>query len=140
VTIGSWREGVQKELTTTITEATSPPIYRELPQKTPSKANMDTLHKVGVEVRQLSASESAGKVQGVVVTRVLAEGSAAGILLPGDLIVALNSFPLSNPNEFYLYLAASAAVQSTSLFILRDGESVRVNLPAPAEERGIEEN
>ena len=140
VTIGIWREGVQKELTTTITEATSPPIYRELPQKTPSKADMDTLHKVGVEVRQLSASESAGKVRGVIVTRVLADGSAAGILLPGDLIVALNSFPLSNPNDFYLYLAASAAVQSTSLFVLRDGESVRVNLPAPAEERGIEGN
>ncbi len=140
VKIGIWRDGVQKELTTTITEATSPPIYRELPQKTPSKADMETLHKVGVEVRNLSTSESAGTIRGVVVNRVLSGGTAAGILFPGDLIIALNNFPLSSPTEFYLYLAASAAVQSTSLFVLRDGESIRVNLPAPLEEQVIEGN
>ena len=131
VKIGIWRAGRQLELTTTITEATSPPIYKEIPQKTPSKNNMEILVGVGVEVRQLTAAESAGGVQGVVVTRVLDEGSASGILLPGDLVVALNNSPLSNSNEFYLHLAASAAVQPTSLFILRGGKSLRVSLPAP---------
>ena len=136
VRIGIWREGKQMELTATITEATSPPIYREIPPKAPTKDNMEILLAVGVETRELTASESAGNVRGVVVTRVVPEGSASGILQPDDLIVALNNSPITTPNEFYLHLAASAAVQSTSLFIIRDGQSLRVSLPAP----GGEEN
>ena len=132
VKIGIWREGKKMELTTTITEATSPPIYREIPPKTPSKNNIEILLGVGVEVRNLTTEKSAGNVRGVVVTRILAEGSASGILKANDLIVALNNSPITNPNEFYLHLAASAAVQSTSLFILRDGQRLRVSLPVPS--------
>ena len=134
VTIGIWRNGTQKILSTTITEATSPPIYKEIPKKAPSKEDMETLRKVGVEVRQLSSTEGSGKIRGVIVTRVLEDGSAADLLFPGDLIVALNSSPLSSPDEFYLYLAASAAVQPTNLYVIRDDDSVRVTLPAPAKE------
>lgn len=134
VKIGVWRDGEQLELTTTITEATSPPIYRPIPQKTPSKSNMEILQAVGVEVRQQSAAESTGTLRGVIVTQVLEEGSAAGILLPGDVIVALNNSPISTPNEFYLHLSASAAVQSTSLFIQRAGQPLRLNFPAVKED------
>ena len=130
VTIGIWREGERKDLTTTITEATSPPIYKEIPRKMPSKVDVETLRSVGVEVRQLTAKESAGKVRGVIVTRVLEGGTGAGNLFPGDLILTLNRFPLSSPAEFYLYLASSAAVQATDLFVLREGKRIRVNLPA----------
>ena len=54
-----------------------------------------------------------------------------GILQPGDLILSLNNSRISGSNEFYLHLVASAAVQSTSLGILREGKPLRLNLPAP---------
>ncbi len=132
VTIGAWRKGKQMEFTATITEAMSSPIFREIPPKNPSKDNMEILRGVGVEVRQLASVETAGNTRGVVVTRVLDDGKASGTLEPGDLIVALNNSPISNPSEFYLHLAASAAVQSTSLFIVRQGRRLQVSLPAPA--------
>lgn len=134
VKIGIWRGGKQLELSTTITEATSPPIYRPIPEKAPSKSNVEILQAVGVEVRQQTPDESIDNVRGVIVTQVLKTGSGAGILLPSDLIVALNNSPISTPNEFYLHLSASAAVQSTSLFIEREGKRLRVSLPALAGE------
>ncbi len=90
---------------------------------------MEILRKMGVEVRELSTNEKLRGFRGVVVTKLLSDGNAAGILKPGDLIVALNNSQITGSNEFYLHLAASAAVQATSLHILREDAPQRLVLP-----------
>jgi S1-C subfamily serine protease len=68
--------------------------------------------------------------RGVVVTRIVSGGLAAGRVQPGDLIIAVNNARVSGASEFFLHLAASAAVQDTSLILIREGKSARVVLPA----------
>jgi S1-C subfamily serine protease len=131
VKIGIWRKGETMELVAIITEATTAPIYSEIPVDQKTKENIEILRGVGVEVRDLTDVERALGNSGVLVTTILSTGSAADILQPGDLIVGLNNHRISSSNEFYLYLVASAAVQSTSLSILRFGKPLRINLPNP---------
>jgi S1-C subfamily serine protease len=60
---------------------------------------------------------------------------AEGVVKPGDLVVAVNQSQINNVSEFYIHLAASVAVQATSLQVIRNGKAIRVNLPAlPREE------
>lgn len=129
ITINIWREGKTNTLEPTITEATSGPVYEEIPQKNTTKDNLEILRKIGVETRDLSSREITRGFRGVVVTQVLSDGSASGILLPGDLIIAVNNSQITTSNEFYLHLAASAAVQPTSLAILRETIPMRLSLP-----------
>jgi serine protease Do len=126
-----WRNGNATEIEATIAEATSDPVYTEIPPDGKTNDNMEILRSVGVEVRDLTAPELALGYRGVLVTRILPNGQAADNLMPGDLIVSLNSSQISNPNEFYLHLAASAAVQATSLQIIRRGVPMRLSLPSP---------
>jgi S1-C subfamily serine protease len=81
-------------------------------------------------VRDLSVPERMRGLRGVVVTGISANGLAAGKLLAGDLIIAVQNSPISGASEFFLHLAASAAVQETAIQLLRDGQSMRVTLPA----------
>jgi S1-C subfamily serine protease len=53
-----------------------------------------------------------------------------GILMPGDLILSLDENQLSNANEFYLQLAASAAIQDTTLKVLRRGTPMSLTIPS----------
>ncbi len=129
VKIEVWREGKGKTLEATITEATSAPVYQEIPQKTPTKDNLQILRSIGVETRDLSPYELLRGYRGVVVTKVLPAAQADGILLPGDLITGINNSRITTSNEFYLHLAASAAVQATSLTIVRENAPMRVNIP-----------
>lgn len=131
VTIGVWRKGEIIELKATITEATSAPIYTELPTSDRVRDNVEILRGVGAEVRDISASERLRGYRGVIVTRIFPDALAMGILEPGDLIIALNNYQISSANEFYLHLAASAAVQATSLNIIRGDKAIRLSLPAP---------
>ncbi len=131
VKMGVWRKGELIELEATITEATSAPVYSEIPIDQKTKDNIEILRGVGVEVRDVTEAERASGYGGVLVTAILAEGQAAGILQPGDLIVNLNNSRISSSNEFYLHLVASAAVQSTSLGIVRAGKPLRLSLPSP---------
>ena len=131
VKVGVWRKGQLIVLEATITEATSAPVYSEIPMDQKTMDNIEILRGVGVEVRDLTDAERALGSSGVLVTRILATGKAMGILQPGDLILSLNNSRISGSNEFYLHLVASAAVQSTSLAILREGRPLRINLPAP---------
>ncbi len=131
VRMGVWRKGQLITLEATITEATSAPVYSEIPIDQKTKDNIEILRGVGVEVRDLTDEERALGHAGVLVTGILANGQAAGILQPGDLIVSLNNSRISSSNEFYLHLVASAAVQSTSLSILRVGKPLRLSLPSP---------
>ena len=134
VRIGVWRQGTEVTLNATITEATTAPVYEEIPAREPARDNMEILRKMGIEVRELSTNEKLRGYRGVVVTKLLSDGTAAGILHPGDLILALNNSQITSSNEFYLHLAASAAVQPTSLHILREDAPQRLTLPAVKEE------
>jgi serine protease Do len=131
VKIGVWRKGETIELIAIITEATTAPIYSEIPIDQKTKDNIEILRGVGVEVRNLTDAERALGNAGVLVTAILSTGSAADILQPGDLIVGLNNYRISNSNEFYLHLMASLAVRSTSLSIMRFGKPLRIDLPNP---------
>ena len=131
VKVGVWRKGELIELEATISEATSPPVYSPITPEEKTKDNLVILRNIGVEVRDLTAPVRALGYTGVLVTGLLPEGKAAGILQPGDLIISLNNSRISNANEFYLHLAASAAVQATSLSVLRAGSPLRLSLPAP---------
>jgi S1-C subfamily serine protease len=48
----------------------------------------------------------------------------------GDLIIAVQNSPINSAGEFFLHLAASAAVQETTLQVLRDGQAMSVTIPA----------
>jgi serine protease Do len=125
-----WRNGSAIKIEATIAEATSEPVYTEIPPDEKSKNSLEILRKAGVEVRALTAPESSLGFRGVLVTRILPESQGMGILMPGDLIISLDGTQVSTANEFYLHLAAAAAVQATSLDIIRRGTPMSLTLPA----------
>ena len=129
VKMGVWRKGDLIELEATISEAVSPPVYSPIAPDEKAKENLVILKSVGVEVRDLTPAELALGYRGVVVTALLPGGKAAGLLQPGDLILSLNNSRPANANEFYLHLAASAALQATSLSVLRAGSLLQLSLP-----------
>ena len=129
-----WRSGQSLKLKATIAESGA----ATTPQQTPGKQQPqgktrdpdEILQALGIQVRDLSVPERMRGFRGVVVTG-LAENALAGDLLKvGDLILAVNNSRISGAMEFFQNLAASAAVQDTTLFIIRDGKTQRVNLPA----------
>ncbi len=129
-----WRKGKSMLLKATIAESeaarqsTQPPVDPSA-QGQP-RDSQEILDALGIEVRDLSMQERMRGYQGVVVTSLTGSGLAADLLKPGDLIYAMNYSRIGNASVFFLYLAASAAVQDTTLNVLRNGESIRVNLPA----------
>jgi serine protease Do len=130
-TIEVWRKGEMLELKTRIRESGTAETTAKRTPSNPSKSlNSDeVLNAIGLEVRDLSAPEALHGFRGVVATRVTESAIVAGKVLPGDLIVAVNNTQISNTNEFYLHLAASASVQATTLQIIRHGESQRIDIP-----------
>ena len=131
IKVDVWRKGQLIALEATIKEATTAPVYSEVSMDKKTRDNIEILRGVGVEVRDLTDAERALGSSGVLVTRILDQGKAMGILLPGDLILSLNNSRISGSNEFYLHLVASVAVQSTSLTVLRKGKPLLLNLPGP---------
>jgi Do/DeqQ family serine protease len=134
VTLGVWRKGQMLELKTVITEsgapgATSPPPTGGTDQGR-TRDPEEVLQTLGIEVRDLSVPERMRGFRGVVVTRIGSAGLANGIVQPGDLIIAVNNARVSGASEFFLNLSASVAVQDTALFLIRNGKSLRVTLPA----------
>jgi S1-C subfamily serine protease len=65
----------------------------------------------------------------VLAVAVSPDGLAAKRIFPGDLILGVNESRVSDATEFYQYLSASAAVQATSLYLLRQGTELKVDLP-----------
>ncbi|MCX6867331.1 MAG: PDZ domain-containing protein [Verrucomicrobia bacterium] len=88
------------------------------------------MQALGIEVRDLSVPERMQGFRGVVVTRLAANGLAAKLIRAGDLIVAVNSTRIGGVNEFFLHLAASASVQDTQIQLIREGQALRVTVPA----------
>jgi len=88
-----------------------------------------TLAAIGVTVGDLSAGDRTRGFSGVMVMQVLSGSLAEPLLLPGDLIVALNQSQVSSALEFYRKVAASAAVQPTTIHFIRDGQVQQVEMP-----------
>jgi len=88
------------------------------------------LKALGIQVRDLSRVEHASGLIGVVVTGTAPSGLAGDLIRSGDLIVAINHSRVTTAAEFSQHLAASAAVQDTTLHIIRQGSVLRLTLPA----------
>jgi serine protease Do len=92
----------------------------------------EILKLLGIEVRDLSVPERMRGLRGVVVTAISNSGTAAGKIQAGDLIIAVQNARISGASEFFLHLAASAAVQETAIHLMREGRPLRVTVPAVA--------
>ncbi len=129
-----WRKGKSMSLKATVAESeaasqnTQPPVNP--PADGQARDPEEILNALGINVRDLSVQERLRGYRGVVVTGLTRTGLAANLLNPGDVIYAVNRSRIGSASEFFLYLAASAAVQDTALNILRDGLAAQVNLPA----------
>jgi serine protease Do len=129
-----WRKGEVLELQAVIGEsgAAAAPIRPRAEENDHGRHTdpEEILQALGIEVRDLSVPERMRGFHGVVVTRISENGRAAGHLLAGDLIVAVNQSHIHSAVEFFLHLTASLAVQDTTLQIIRGGRAARVTLPA----------
>ena len=135
VTLGVWRNGKTLELKATIAESgAAEATAKQQPAgaATPGRARDPeaVLQLLGIDVRDLAVAERLQGFRGVVVTGVAATGHAAALIQAGDLILAVNNARVGSANEFFLHLAASAAVQDTRLQLIRDGQALLVTLPA----------
>lgn len=134
VTLGVWRKGQLLDLKATITESAAAEASARAPEGAAAPESTrdpeEVLQALGIEVRDLSVSERLQGFRGVVVTGRVSNAHAAGLIQPGDLIIAVNTTRISGASEFYLHLAASAAVQDTVLQLIRDGKPQRVTVPA----------
>jgi serine protease Do len=124
-----WRKGEIIELKTTIRESVSIQSNQGQSQILDAEINLDMLNIIGVRVRNLSGTESRRGFHGVVVTQIIPNSLASGLLEAGDLIIALSNTEITNSKEFYLHLAASAPTQETILHLIRNGQPLRVILP-----------
>jgi len=139
ITLDVWRKGEALKLKATIAESgvsTAPSQTPALPGTQGRTSDPDViLQALGIEVRDLSVPERMRGYRGVVVTGLAERALAGDLVKPGDLIIAVNNSRIGSAAEFFLNLAASAAVQDTTLSLYREGKAMRVNLPAlPREE------
>lgn len=128
-----WRKGQVLTLKASIVEsgassANPLPANPGKSEKTPDLESI--LRTIGIQVRSLSVYERQRGFQGVLVTGILRNSVGADSLLAGDLIVAINNQQIHDAEEFLANLAASAAVQNTSLQIIRGSQGMTVTLPA----------
>jgi serine protease Do len=134
ITLDVWRKGQAMQLQATITESgvSTTPAQKTPPAAAPGRiADPDViLQSLGIQVRDLSVAERMRGYRGVVVISLTENALAGELVKPGDLIIAVNNIKIASATEFYLNLAASAAVQDTTLSLYREGKAQRVNLPA----------
>ncbi len=130
-----WRKGKQLTLKATIVDSSTSSAETSAPVVDPAAQGRthdpdEVLQTLGIDVRDLSVQERLRGFRGVIVTAVTPAGLAASQVQPGDLIFAVNNTRIGGAGEFFLHLAASAAVQDTSLHLVRNGQVARVNVPA----------
>jgi serine protease Do len=134
VALEVWRKGTMMEMRAVIADSDTAASPAKMPSNENGQGRIadpeEILQTVGLEVRDLSVPERLRGFRGVVVTSISPQGTAAGQLAAGDLVFAVNNARINSASEFFLHLAASAAVQDTSLQIIRAGRSARVTLPA----------
>jgi serine protease Do len=134
------RNGAELTMEATITESQTASAEVPLMLQGKTRDMQETLRAIGLQVAELSTQERIRGFSGVLAIAVSPDGLAANRVLPGDLILGVNETRVTNATEFYQYLSSSAAVQATSLYLLRRGTEVKVNLPVlPRKEESVEE-
>ncbi len=129
IKIQVWRKKEIINLEATIRESVSIKSTQAQPQPADGEINLGILNTVGIKVRNLSGIEAKRGFGGVVVTMVTPNTLAGDLIMPGDLIIALNNAQISNSNEFYVQLATSVPLQETIIHLIREGQPQRVMLP-----------
>jgi Do/DeqQ family serine protease len=134
ITLDVWRKGEPLKLKATITESGSGAASPQTPGNPQGQGRThdpeQILQAIGIQVRDLAVPERMRGLRGVVVTAVSESGLAATQVKPGDLVIAVNNSRISGASEFFLHLAASAAVQNTGLHLVREGKILTLSLPA----------
>ncbi len=133
ITLDVWRTGKPLQLKAIITEsgaATAATQAGDPASQGKTHDPEEVLQALGIQVRELSIPERRQGFTGVVVAGITANGLATDQVKAGDLILAVNNTRIAGANEFFLHLSASAAVQDTSLQLIREGQVISVNLPA----------
>lgn len=127
-----WRKGQEFLLTPRIADASSviaPEPNRVETPELPDPAVV--LEQIGIEARDLTISEAAQGIRGVLITAVKnnLRAAEAGIRA-GDLLVGINQTQIRSLEDFYGRLVGSVSVQQTDLHIMRANTYLRVILPA----------
>ncbi len=132
ITLDVWRKGEPVKLKATIAESgvSIPTEPSPTGKKDRIRQPEEILQALGIAVRELSDVELLRGYNGVVVSGMTEQALAGDLIKPNDLIFAVNNMKITNATEFYSNLAASAAVQNTTLSLYRDGRLQQVNLPA----------
>lgn len=133
VPIRIWRKGEgESTLTATIAESRPTALTSASNPGATDRVRepQEIINAIGVQVRDLSMRERLRGFRGVVVTRLLPRALASDKLKPGDLLVAVNREPIGSAYEFYRQISAAAAVQGTTLTLVRGNEPIEVELPA----------
>lgn len=130
ISLDVWRKGKPLQLKAVISESGSAATATPPAAQGQTHDPQEVLQSLGIQVRELSVPERLSGYRGVVATGVAPNGLATGQVQAGDLIIAVNNSRFDGANEFFLRLAASAAVQDTSLQLIRAGQVISVNLPA----------
>jgi serine protease Do len=129
-----WRKDQVLQLTATIAESGTALTPSQPPSSSSGLGRThdpdEVLKALGIQVRDLSDLERQRGYRGVRVTGITENGLATDKVKAGDIIIAANNSAIRTTTEFFLYLAASAAVQETTLHVVRDGQIIRVGLAA----------
>ena len=134
VTLVVWRNGKNLTLKATAAESGLSLPEANLSKSTATQGRTQdpeaVIRALGIQVRDLVEFERMQGIRGVLVTALAENALAAELVHPGDLILAVNSAPITYSSEFFQHLANSAAVQDTNLTLIRDRKSLHVTLPA----------
>lgn len=134
ITLDVWRKGESLKLRATIAESGAGTPSPQSPANSNRQGRTydpeQVLQALGIQVRDLSVPERMRGLRGVVVTGVSETGLGSTHVVPGDLILAVNNSRIGSASEFFLHLAASAAVQATGLHVVRDGKILNLSIPA----------
>ena len=124
-----WRKGEIIEIEATIRESSPIQNQNDASRLTDHEMNLGILNMIGLQVRNLSGIETRRGFHGVVVTRIAPNGMATGLLQPGDLIMAVNQTEINDSKQFYMNLMESAPVGESVIYLIRNGQPLRVTLP-----------
>ncbi len=131
VTLEIWREGAKHTLTATVGEAGA---FNQKINKQPTNTGNERLDPrlilstIGLYVRNLTSTERALGRQGIVISKIDPKSKLSRTLRVGDSIIAINGKPVRESADFLARLAASAAVQNTTLTIWRGGDTFRISI------------
>ncbi len=124
-----WRKGEIINLEATIRESVAIQPTLSQTEGNQEEINLGILSTIGIKVRNVSGIEARRGFGGVVTISVTPNTLASNLIVPGDLIIAVNNAQITNSNEFYRELATSVPLQPTVIHLIRESQPLRVTLP-----------